>query len=371
MTARERLDSIRRRPGVLASWLGDTNWIGDAGSRHPWQERLLTFVTVTAITALVWIWATNQTRQTTDVTCMLHFVPASSERQIVLPAESIPIRIQFAGSRSEIERAVEACNGRTLDLAVGTAGVPGEPGVHEVVLADALALFGAIEKSGASVRAVQPAFASVEVRALVARDATVRPRFGSARLSGDAIVQPATVQLLLPADAADALPTTAAVDAVVPPEILGDLEAGRRHQLDLALTLPPDLAGLAGRVRIDPPRARIAFTLESTERSTVLRQVPVQVAASPVELAERSVRLAPEDEFLREVALSGPEDAIRAIERGDARIIAFVHLSREDFARGTARKEVSTWLLPPGVRVVAVNGSGAAPTVALSFSTRP
>ena len=54
--------------------------------------------------------------------------------------------------------------------------------------------------------------------------------------------------------------------------------------------------------------------------------------------------------------LAGPQDALRSIERGEAKVIAIVHLAREDFARRTDRKEVSVWLLPAGVRVVSVNG---------------
>ena len=128
-----------------------------APHRHEtWRERLLGYATVTATAALVWFWAANQTKQTSEVSFRLHFVPGSIENQFVGPDEPLMVRVQFSGSSSAVESAVEAVNGRTIDVAVGTCGIPSESGGHDVVLADVIARIAAVADAGASVRSVQP-----------------------------------------------------------------------------------------------------------------------------------------------------------------------------------------------------------------------
>jgi hypothetical protein len=339
------------------------------GTRHEnWRDRLLGYATVTATSALIWFWASNQTRHSADVNCRVHFIPGSVENQLVGPEEPVSVRVQLLGSKVAVDRAVSALNGRTLDIAVGTLGVPSDTGGHDVALADVLAQMPLIAESGATVRAVQPTSATVAIEALTRRDASIAPRFGAARTSGETAIDPSKATVLVPSVIADKLPSTLVVEAAPSAEMLALLEPGRRHQVEVPLVLPPEVAALVGRARIDPPTARIVFTLESAERTLALRQVAVQVAAATGELAGRSVTLSAADEFLRDVVLAGPEDSLRAIERGEAKVIAIVHLAREDFARRTSRKEVTVWMLPPGVRVVSVAGAPtSAPSVGVEI----
>ena len=341
-----------------------------ARHRHEtWRERLLGYATVTATAALVWFWAANQTKQTSEVSFRLHFVPGSIENQFVGPDEPLMVRVQFSGSSSAVESAVEAVNGRTIDVAVGTCGIPSESGGHDVALADVIARIAAVADAGASVRSVQPPSTAVAVETAVRREATVTARFANARTAGQTTIEPAMVQVVVPATLAERLPASLVVDAMLTTEMLAHLEPGRRHQVEVPLSLPAELATIIGRARIDPSKARIVFTLTSTDATLTLKQVAVQIAAATGELAGRSISLAHNDEFLHEVVLAGPQDALRSIERGEAKVIAIVHLAREDFARRTDRKEISVWLLPAGVRVVSVNGvTTNAPSVGVEIA---
>lgn len=130
-----------------------------------WRERLLSFATITAIAALVWNWASTQTRQTGEANCRIHFLPASAEAQSVGPADPITVRVQFSGSKAAVDAAVNAVNGRVFDVAVGTLGVPAEPGGHEIQLGDLLAQMPVVDESGAHVRWVLPASASIAIDA--------------------------------------------------------------------------------------------------------------------------------------------------------------------------------------------------------------
>ena len=138
--------------------------------RHEsWRERLLSVATVTATTALIWIWASSQTRQTAEANCRIHFVAASSDTQRVGPEEPISVRIQFTGSKPAVDAAINAVNGRVFDIPVGTQGVPGTPGGHEVSLGELIAQMPVVDSSGAHVRSVQPASVSIAIDARAKR----------------------------------------------------------------------------------------------------------------------------------------------------------------------------------------------------------
>ena len=128
-----------------------------------WRERLLSFATITAIAALVWNWASTQTRQTAEANCRIHFLPASAETQSVGPADPVSVRVQFSGSKAAVDAAVNAVNGRVFDVTVGTLGVPAESGGHEVQLGELLAQMPVVDESGAHVRWVLPASASIAI----------------------------------------------------------------------------------------------------------------------------------------------------------------------------------------------------------------
>ena len=128
-----------------------------------WRDRFMSYAAVTAISALVWIWASNQTRQTAEANLRLMIVPASPETQTVGPTEPISVRVQFTGSKLAVDHAVDAVDGKTLSVTVGTCGVPEAIGAHELTLADVIEQIPAIESTGASVRATQPSFATIAI----------------------------------------------------------------------------------------------------------------------------------------------------------------------------------------------------------------
>lgn len=128
-----------------------------------WRDRFMSYAAVTAISALVWIWASNQTRQTAEANLRLMIVPASPETQTVGPTEPISVRVQFTGSKLAVDHAVDAVDGKTLSVTVGTCGVPESIGGHELTLADVIEKIPAIESTGASVRSTQPSFATIAI----------------------------------------------------------------------------------------------------------------------------------------------------------------------------------------------------------------
>jgi len=214
-----------------------------------WRDRLLSFATVTATTVLIWIWASSQTRQTAEANCRIHFIPATADTQRVGPEEPISVRIQFSGSSTAVESAVNAVNGRVFDIPVGTLGTPSVSGGHEVTLDSVIAAMQPIEESGATVRSVQPATANLAIEAIVRREATVVVRAAQSGALTRVRHEPQTVSIWLPAGLDGKLPESLVVEAFAPHT--------SQRELEITLRLPPDIEAVVGRARIEPSTVRV------------------------------------------------------------------------------------------------------------------
>jgi hypothetical protein len=227
------------------------------GAKHPqhqpesWREKLLSFATVTATALLIWIWASGQTRQSAEANCRIHFLPASADAQSVGPEEPVSVRVQFSGSKSSVEDAVNAVNGRVFDIVVGTAGVPNTPGGHEVSLAELIAAMPAIEETGVLVRSVQPSIANVAIESVVRHEARVLVRTASGAIIESAVVEPETVSIWVPQPLVARMTDPCTVDAIVPSAPAPGVT------VEVPVTLPADVATTLGRARIEPNRVRV------------------------------------------------------------------------------------------------------------------
>jgi hypothetical protein len=135
-----------------------------ARQRPPtWRERLLNYAAVTVIAALVWSWASSETRQVGEAEMKLLFTPSSPQSQSVGPTEPVSVRVNFIGSKAAVDHAVDAVRGRTLTVTVGTCGIPNSIGGHEVALAKVVGAMSVVESTGARVRSTQPAFATITI----------------------------------------------------------------------------------------------------------------------------------------------------------------------------------------------------------------
>jgi hypothetical protein len=326
---------------------------------------------VTVVALLLWFWAAGQTREVGSLTLLVRFVPADPERTLVMPSEATAVELDLQGSRRDLERASDRLGGKTITLKGGRAGVPSSPGGHVVDLAGVLARSDELASLGIAVVSANPASFSLDVLETTTVTAKVRPVLPGAQLAGEAIAEPEEVEITLPRSAVGGLGAEPAVEAFLPAAQSSLLEAGRRHAIDVQLRVVEALAPQASLIRIVPDRARITFTLQSRSARTILPLVPVQIAGPPLDLADYTVLIAPDQEFLRDVEIAGPIDTIRGIEDGRIKVFALVHLSADELALRVGRKRVDVWMLPPGVSVVRVGDSNdVLPPVGLVIQER-
>ncbi|MCX5652966.1 MAG: hypothetical protein NTU45_16490 [Planctomycetota bacterium] len=123
---------------------------------NSWRRRLVDLATVTAITAIVWLWAAGQTAQTRVIAFDAIIDSGDPTRLAVTPTEPLHLTVEIKGSRQAVLDATQSLSGRTIRLITGADGVPSTLGTHELVLKDVLSVSPAVAPLGVDVTAVTP-----------------------------------------------------------------------------------------------------------------------------------------------------------------------------------------------------------------------
>jgi len=123
---------------------------------NSWRRRLVDLATVTAITAIVWLWAAGQTAQTRVIAFDAIIDSGDPTRVAVTPTDPLHLTVEIKGSRQAVLDATQSLSGRTIRLITGADGVPSTPGTHELVLKDVLSVSPAVAPLGVDVTAVTP-----------------------------------------------------------------------------------------------------------------------------------------------------------------------------------------------------------------------
>lgn len=253
------------------------------------------------------------------------------------------------GSAAAISR-VRATFPRPLRLTPDTPGFPTTPGRHEVALRDLFRNLPELRESGVTVVRVEPPRLTVRVDELVTRTLPIVVEVQGGELEGVAEVSPAQVSVTLPKSEAGRLAEGDAVMLRIEASVMERLVPGRRESLaGQRLALPAPIAGLA-HTTMTPSRADVALTVRAREVTVRLASVPVHLRIPPAELSNWEIRVPEADQFISDVAVTGPADQVRGIQSGTVQVVAVVSLSFEELERGIASKEAVFVGLPPSVR---------------------
>lgn len=313
-------------------------------------EQIRTFIIVTIVTALVWLFAESRTLRVETIT-----VPV----QISLGGRTLVFRItddtdwnsiveiELAGPVGKIDdlRAA-ALDGITLELG---DELPNDPGVRTVDLRDAIRRDALFKDSGVSLRRVVPETIGLQVDRLETLRLPVEVDLAGVETSGPVRVTPPEVEVHLPASFVEGHEYHAV--AKIDTSRLSTLTPGRRaelSQIPIELNgLPEDIWGL----RLVTPRVTVSLTLRARTESMQLPELPVYIEMSPSDMTQWTVEIPPEDRVLSGVTLTGPGALIDRIRRGEIRPRAVVSILTGDLEKGVDHARVEIVGLPPGVVV--------------------
>ncbi len=333
-----------------------------------WQTIRNLFL-VTALTALVWVFAEAESVRTRTVRFDLVFEaePTSTRFIHVTDSSAFPGRVTVAleGSVAALD-AVERVARSTLKFAPTSEGIPADPGEHTIDIKTLLRAHPALRALGATVESVDPPAVKVDVDNMKLKELPIRVETAGLEISGTPDVSPAVAQLIVPERVLAKLKPEAAATVALDPATATKLVPGQRTTIPgLAVKLPAELVGQPG-IRIEPAAASVTLSVRNRTSSIVLARVPVDVRLPAQDIDRWSVSIPADDRVLTDVRIVGPNELVERVQRGDIPVVATLTLTPEDLEKGITSKTVDFLGLPDTIRVDAQRA-----TVRVEIERRP
>ncbi|MHC4128412.1 MAG: YbbR-like domain-containing protein [Planctomycetota bacterium] len=341
------------------------------------RERLWTYALVSAVALLIWYWAAAETRDQDSSIFWLMFEPAPQTEQIVtsqgIDKEKVEeVSVEMEGSRLALQRAAQLAARQPLILTAGIE-LPTDGEHKSLELVELLQSHERLTNTGVRILKTVPAEVDIVIDTLVPVVADIKAVTPGVEPEGLEI-DPSQAVVKLPSRRAG---EELSVEVHVPQTYLDRLEPGVINTVEnLKLRLAGPLANEESAV-IQPSRATVTFTVRSRIKETTLPTVRVQIAGPPEDNDEYVVQI--ENNTIADVTVKADRELISRIERGDAVVVALVHLSHQEKELGVESKPVTCFMALPRDSSVSVaptlveaevSGSSQPPLIRLQITER-
>lgn len=305
-------------------------------------ERLKTGVLVTLISGLIWALAEGQSLRTQRTVAEIEFEVLSNGTWSTRLVEGQDwrgrVELVLEGPVAGLD-SLDAALRQPLVFSPGMDGLPRASGEHIFDLREALRAHPEFRSRGVSVVSAEPETVRVRVQELATVSLPIRVQAPAAELDGPAeLVGQTEASVRLPADRVPGLAQgTASMVAQVTPEDLASLQEGVRSVLRLRLAPGPGVPDEAV-FSVDPAQVDVRLTVRSKTETIMVPTVPVDLRLPVGELGRWEVTIAPEDQSLRDVEITGPSELIERIRSNALAVRAYIRLSYEELEAGVASK---------------------------------
>lgn len=304
------------------------------------RNELWTFLIVTVVAALIWLWAAGETRDKHVINfARVQFVVPEPSDWDVEPKERPLISLIVEGTQIAVQSA-EGLLRRPLKL-----NLPPVPGRLSIDTLERLRQHEELAGTGVTVVSVEPATLEVDLQRIEERPARIKAVLPGVTTEGEVMAQPVEVQVAMPERYWHNVQNLH-VEAYVDRSELDRREPGVKHTIESVPLRVPESVAPAGEVSISPPTARLTFTIRSRTREVRLDSVRVQLASPPEDRELYVVEVEPKQ--LENVTITADADLVRRIESRDesdrATVVAVVHLGSREQEQGIESKRVSYFL---------------------------
>ncbi|MEO0476430.1 MAG: hypothetical protein AAF085_10755 [Planctomycetota bacterium] len=296
-------------------------------------SQLGTFVTVTVIALLVWLYAEDANVQSyTQQAVRVQFVLPAGSEGLISPAEPITVMLDFDGSNGQFQQ-FEAASDQIIQIEL-----PIDPALDlqelNIDLKNEIEQSPLLKPLGVNVTSVTPEIANVtfEKYVEVTLDISIRQRTGPINLSNPptfttAGPPPRVTLAQVPAGLANRLGNISAL-AWINQDHVESLEKGVQQEITVDLELPGALANLDRDIsEVD------LFVTVADDRDTVKIDRRTVLLSYPPSINERYiVELEESDRVITAFELEGPRDQIALLRADPASkdVWASVRLSNEE-----------------------------------------
>lgn len=325
-------------------------------------NKLSTFVIVTIVTVLVWLYAEDANIQEyTDQSLRVQFVLPEATEGLITPAGPVTVRVDFNSSNGQYQQFLAQTRAQVIPIRL-PFDTQADIDTIEVDMRDQLER-DVFRNLGINLTAVTPPRLEVTFEKIVERTLEVRllPDTDPIALSAFSIPTESDrlVTVRLPAGQAEQL-TDAFAIARVRLRDVANLEKGEPKQLRIPIELPEGVPAQAASAT----DVTVIATVADDRATVTLDRLTIQLAYPP-SINKRYIVEIDEDEaprFLTSFELEGPREQIELIkaEGGSSLVRASVWLNNEEVdkaaAEGGELTKAVEIIAPPGVVPVSIPG---------------
>lgn len=303
-------------------------------------DKLETWIVVTVITVLIWLYAEGAIVETFPrQRVTIEFVGPGNTPVAIEPATVRPL-VTFRSSGPTFQKFKELTNDTPLTITLE----PEDDPQQQIDITERLeqALFNDL---GIALDEVDPGIETVTVRRLVTRQLPIDVITTGLDLKGTPGVEPPYVTIELPENLAELLERQSAFIRL--DEAVGNNPPapGVPESLSLAIELPP---GIVGRwTTTDINQAQVSFTIDKVDATLTLASVPLEFLI-PTNFPF-TIETENNERIINDVELTGPSDTLTKIENGDIEVQAVLRFNNAAALTPGKRTVDITFITPPGV----------------------
>lgn len=300
-------------------------------------EKAQTYIFVTLITGLIWLYAESESLDTKQFYTQVEF--GAGQKLLINPQRSGQIVVTVEGPRGGMNELSDRLSRTPLQIQV-QPDPTGQNLEQTIDLKQQLREHDVFRKLGFRLEKVDPPNLNVRVETYITRTLPIAVRTdGDVKISVPR-VEPAEAKIEVPISYAAAVDNESArIDAALQ---LDGVPLNQEQTVEVSLSFSDVVP--AAEVTITPNAATVTVTVERAERDSKELKLPVEIRLPVAEMPKYAFELLNPDETVVSVSFTGPHDIIDQIEEDiDARkklVKAFVQLKADKLAQAAGGEEI-------------------------------
>ena len=318
--------------------------------RHPWLIRLQTWLIVTVIAVLVWLYAEGEAVTEKTEQLQIKFVPPPGVQLAIEPVTrslsnsdaTLPVFATFRASTGQMDQVRQITNEGPIEIVVNAQ--PDSQSPEQVIIFRDKLQDTKLGLLGINIVDTNPATATVRVEPLRTEMLDVTVDVGDVQLAGLPTIEPAKVPVTMPVRIADAMRGVRVV-AQLDELDLSQYLANEEHTVNaVPLELPDELQ--RKWVELGRDSVKVTFTIRKQTDTWTISYLPVEIQASPLLLRRFSLDIRDEDLNLLEVKLQGPADVVDRIRKKELPVSAAIYPSIDELETALGQGSSATLSVP-------------------------
>lgn len=304
------------------------------------SSQIREYIMVTFVALLVWLYAEGENIKTYEILVPIQFVPATGQNLLINPQkiDETP-HLTIKCSSSQKTQLDQLFDGTTLSIPLTeNPNVP--DGKQQILLKPLFTSLPAFAKLSVNITEVTPSQVTVDVKTLKTMELKIAEMIEGDSQLQDVVIEPPVATLHFPKDFQKNLSDSDTIKARLN-QLLENLEPNQSHTLESVPLFAPQTLGTVD-VRIDPPTAKVTFTLTRQTKATTLSSIAVRFVMPAASASQYDVQLInDEDKLIRAVKITGPNDLIDQITKREIKIWADLKLEADDLAKGVGKDSIA------------------------------